>query len=89
MYEGLEVLEEGIFSIRAHVKKRDVKFKSLRGIDAPFIVKENGTKYFIDRIWVPYYGSLRKLVINEAHKTRYSKHPGSDKMYQDLKELYW
>jgi len=71
------------------IKKRNVKFESLRGIDAQFVVKENGTKYFMDRIWVPYYGSLRELVMNEAHKTRYSIHPGSDKMYHDLKELYW
>ena len=27
--------------------------------------------------------------MDEAHKSRYSVHPGSDKMYHDLKELYW
>jgi hypothetical protein len=27
--------------------------------------------------------------MDEAHKSRYSVHPGSDKMYQDLKEVYW
>jgi len=32
------------------IKIRNVKFESLRGIDAKFIVKENGTKYFMDRI---------------------------------------
>ncbi|GJS42773.1 putative reverse transcriptase domain-containing protein [Tanacetum coccineum] len=27
--------------------------------------------------------------MNESHKSKYSIHPGSDKMYQDLKKLYW
>ncbi|KAD4585763.1 hypothetical protein E3N88_23364 [Mikania micrantha] len=27
--------------------------------------------------------------MDEAHKSRYSIHPGSDKMYHDLKTLYW
>ncbi|GJX49139.1 putative reverse transcriptase domain-containing protein [Tanacetum coccineum] len=31
---------------------------------------------------------LRDLVMHESHKSKYSIHPGSDKMYQDLK-LYW
>ncbi|GJU43570.1 putative reverse transcriptase domain-containing protein [Tanacetum coccineum] len=29
------------------------------------------------------------LIIHESHKSKYSIHPGSDKMYQDLKKLYW
>ncbi|KAD3066931.1 hypothetical protein E3N88_34811 [Mikania micrantha] len=33
--------------------------------------------------------NLRDLVMDEAHKSRYSIHPGSDKMYHDLKILYW
>ncbi|GJZ49458.1 putative reverse transcriptase domain-containing protein [Tanacetum coccineum] len=32
---------------------------------------------------------LRNLVMHESHKSKYSIHPGSDKMYQDLKPLYW
>ncbi|KAI3825584.1 hypothetical protein L1987_07075 [Smallanthus sonchifolius] len=34
---------------------------------------------------VSVYGNLRELVMNEAHKCRYLIHPGSDKMYHDLK----
>ena len=34
-------------------------------------------------------GGFREAVTNEAHKTRYSVHLGSDKMYMDLKLLYW
>ncbi|GKB73563.1 putative reverse transcriptase domain-containing protein [Tanacetum coccineum] len=31
----------------------------------------------------------RDLIMHESHKSKYSIHPGSDKMYQDLKKLYW
>ncbi|GJZ58827.1 putative reverse transcriptase domain-containing protein, partial [Tanacetum coccineum] len=31
----------------------------------------------------------RTLIMHESHKSKYSIHPGSDKMYQDLKQLYW
>ncbi|GJW64997.1 putative reverse transcriptase domain-containing protein [Tanacetum coccineum] len=39
--------------------------------------------------WLPCYGDLRTLVMHESHKSKYSIHPGFDKMYQDLKQLYW
>ncbi|GJS64620.1 putative reverse transcriptase domain-containing protein [Tanacetum coccineum] len=39
--------------------------------------------------WLPYYGDLRILNMHESHKSKYSIHPGSDKMYQDMKQLYW
>nr|GEV87799.1 hypothetical protein [Tanacetum cinerariifolium] len=34
-------------------------------------------------------GDLRTLIMHESHKSMYSIHSGSDKMYQDLKQLYW
>nr|GEY46306.1 putative reverse transcriptase domain-containing protein [Tanacetum cinerariifolium] len=37
----------------------------------------------------PKFGGLRDLIIQESHKSKYSIHPGSYKMYQDLKQLYW
>ncbi|GJU33553.1 putative reverse transcriptase domain-containing protein [Tanacetum coccineum] len=35
------------------------------------------------------FGDMRALIMHESHKSKYSIHPGSDKMYQDLKKLYW
>nr|GEU72995.1 retrovirus-related Pol polyprotein from transposon 17.6 [Tanacetum cinerariifolium] len=35
------------------------------------------------------FGNLRALIMHESHKSTYSIHPGSDKMYQDMKKLYW
>ncbi|GJX87037.1 putative reverse transcriptase domain-containing protein [Tanacetum coccineum] len=42
-----------------------------------------------NRSWLACYGDIRTLVMHESHKSKYSTHPGSDKMYQDLKQLYW
>ncbi|GJX19399.1 putative reverse transcriptase domain-containing protein [Tanacetum coccineum] len=36
-----------------------------------------------------YYGDLRALIMHESYKSKYSIHPGSVKMYPDLKKLYW
>nr|GEW43184.1 putative reverse transcriptase domain-containing protein [Tanacetum cinerariifolium] len=35
------------------------------------------------------YGDLRSVIFHESHKSKYSIHPGSEKMYQDMKKLYW
>ncbi|GJY74011.1 putative reverse transcriptase domain-containing protein [Tanacetum coccineum] len=39
--------------------------------------------------WLPCYGDLRSVIMHESHKSKYSIHPGSEKMYQDMKKLYW
>ncbi|GKA65685.1 putative reverse transcriptase domain-containing protein [Tanacetum coccineum] len=39
--------------------------------------------------WLPCYGDLRFVIMHESDKSKYSIHPGSDKMYQDMKKLYW
>ncbi|GJV79332.1 putative reverse transcriptase domain-containing protein, partial [Tanacetum coccineum] len=45
--------------------------------------------YFFDRIWIPSVGGVRKLIMDEAHTSRYLIHPGEDKMYYDMRVLYW
>nr|GEV19677.1 hypothetical protein [Tanacetum cinerariifolium] len=42
-----------------------------------------------NRSWLPCYGDLRTLIMHESHKSKYSVHLGSHKMYQDMKKLYW
>nr|GEX73583.1 hypothetical protein [Tanacetum cinerariifolium] len=51
--------------------------------------RADGTLCLNNRSWVPCFGDLRTLIMHESHKLKYSIHPGSDKMYQDLKRLYW
>nr|GEV14413.1 hypothetical protein [Tanacetum cinerariifolium] len=41
------------------------------------------------RSWIPCRCSLKELIMHESHKSKYSIHPGLEKMYQDLKKLYW
>ncbi|GKE06723.1 putative reverse transcriptase domain-containing protein [Tanacetum coccineum] len=49
----------------------------------------DGTLCLKNRSWIPCFGDLRALIMHESHKLKYSIHPGLDKMYQDLKKLYW
>ncbi|GJS12628.1 putative reverse transcriptase domain-containing protein [Tanacetum coccineum] len=51
--------------------------------------RADGTLCFNGRSLFPCYGDLRTVIMHESHKLKYSIHPGSDKMYQDMKKLYW
>ncbi|GJW23465.1 putative reverse transcriptase domain-containing protein, partial [Tanacetum coccineum] len=51
--------------------------------------RADGTMCLNNRSWLPRYGDLRALIMHESHKSKYSVHPGSDKMYRDIKQLYW
>ncbi|GKE73366.1 putative reverse transcriptase domain-containing protein, partial [Tanacetum coccineum] len=51
--------------------------------------RTDGTLCLNNRSWLPRYGDLRTLIMHESHKSKYSIHSGSDKMYQDMKQLYW
>nr|GEX23219.1 reverse transcriptase domain-containing protein [Tanacetum cinerariifolium] len=42
-----------------------------------------------NRSWLSFFGDLRTLIMHESHKSKYFVHPVSDKMYQDMKQLYW
>ncbi|GJU83534.1 putative reverse transcriptase domain-containing protein [Tanacetum coccineum] len=42
-----------------------------------------------NRSWLPCFGDLRALIMHESHKSKYLIHPGFNKMYPDLKKLYW
>nr|GEZ59947.1 putative reverse transcriptase domain-containing protein [Tanacetum cinerariifolium] len=51
--------------------------------------RADGTLCLKNRNWIPCFGNLRALIMYESHKSKYSIRPRSDKMYQDLKKLYW
>ncbi|GJW62683.1 putative reverse transcriptase domain-containing protein [Tanacetum coccineum] len=51
--------------------------------------RADGTLCLHGRSWIPCYGDLRSVIMHESHKSKYSIHPGSEKMYQDVKKLYW
>ncbi|GJX07349.1 putative reverse transcriptase domain-containing protein [Tanacetum coccineum] len=60
-----------------------------KGLDEMIEQISDGTLYYLDRIWVPLKGDVRTLIIDEAHKSKYSVHPRADKMYYDLRDRYW
>ncbi|GKC33084.1 putative reverse transcriptase domain-containing protein, partial [Tanacetum coccineum] len=61
----------------------------LRGLDAQLESKDNGGLYFMDRIWILSAGNVRTLILDEAYTSKYFVHSGADKMYYDIRELYW
>jgi hypothetical protein len=72
----------------------DAKIQEIRDLMAEakgpdFTKDEQGTIWFKNRICVPEIDSLRETILKEAHESAYSIHPGSTKMYQDLKQKYW
>ncbi|GKA66855.1 putative reverse transcriptase domain-containing protein [Tanacetum coccineum] len=60
-----------------------------RGLDEMIELTNDGALYYLDRIWVPLMGDVRTLIMDEAHKSKYSVHPGANKMYYDLRDRYW
>ncbi|GJX17775.1 putative reverse transcriptase domain-containing protein, partial [Tanacetum coccineum] len=81
---------------RKNIKNEDVGGMLLENSKDPkkFRTKKlepraDGTLCFNGRSLFPCYGDLRTVIMHESHKLKYSIHPGSDKMYQDMKKLYW
>jgi hypothetical protein len=70
-------------------KIKEIKDMITEGRGPEFTEDEQGTVWFKDRMCVPDIESLRETILKEAHDSDYSIHPGSTKMYQDLKQKYW
>jgi Integrase zinc binding domain/Integrase core domain len=70
-------------------KAANVKSERMSGQMEKLSKNEKGLKVRYGRLWVPKLGGLREKVLEEAHRSRYSIHPGSTKMYQDLRKGYW
>nr|GEV46832.1 putative reverse transcriptase domain-containing protein [Tanacetum cinerariifolium] len=71
------------------IKEENIKAENLRGMYKAFEIRSDGTRCIKNQSWLPLFGNLRDLIMRESYKSKYSIHPGSDKMYQDLKKLYW
>ncbi|GKD04222.1 putative reverse transcriptase domain-containing protein [Tanacetum coccineum] len=69
-------------------KEENAPAKMMHGLDQQREKKEYGGLYFMDRIRVPLIGNVRTMIMDEAHAMRYSIHPGADKMYYDLRDMY-
>jgi hypothetical protein len=64
--------------------------EQIREDKAPgFSVDEQGSLWYKERLCVPKVKEIRELILCEAQDSAYSIHPGSTKMYHDLKSRYW
>ncbi|GJU36065.1 putative reverse transcriptase domain-containing protein [Tanacetum coccineum] len=79
-------LPKQILSAQSEARKEENFInEDLRGMINKLEPRADGTLCLNNRSWIPCFGELRALIMHESHKSKYSIHPGSDKMYQDLK----
>ncbi|KAJ9544987.1 hypothetical protein OSB04_024694 [Centaurea solstitialis] len=69
--------------------EENLKSERMVGFLDSLVSDTEGLKCFGNRIWVPKLGDLRKKILTEAHKSKYAVHPGTNKMYHDLRQSYW
>ncbi|GKF17852.1 putative reverse transcriptase domain-containing protein [Tanacetum coccineum] len=92
---GLDLLKR---ILEAHIEA--LKPKNLENEDVGGTIRKDkpkekleprvdGTLCLNGRSWLPCYGDLRSVIMHESHKSKYSIHHSSEKMYQDMKDLYW
>jgi hypothetical protein len=74
--------DEGMGHIKRRMREDDLKV-------ACFHVDAEGTLWFKETLVVPRREALKKKILDEAHTSRYSIHPGSTKMYHDLRQQFW
>ncbi|KAK9049844.1 hypothetical protein SSX86_031187 [Deinandra increscens subsp. villosa] len=71
------------------VKEENWKKERIVGQVKDLVDEESGIKTRFGRVWVPNTGDVRNMLLDEAHKSCYTVHPGATKMYNDLKANYW
>ncbi|GJU64234.1 putative reverse transcriptase domain-containing protein [Tanacetum coccineum] len=92
---GLDIPKQILNAQIEAQKPENLKNEDVGGMIRKDIPKESlepradGTLCLNSRSWLPCYGDLRTVIRHESHKSKYSIHQGSDKMYQDIKKLYW
>ncbi|GJR60313.1 reverse transcriptase domain-containing protein [Tanacetum coccineum] len=70
-------------------EQENLPSEQLNGLEQQMEKRDDGSLYFLDHIWVPLVGNVRITIMDKAHKSKYSVHPGADKMYYDLRDMYW
>ncbi|GJR73485.1 putative reverse transcriptase domain-containing protein [Tanacetum coccineum] len=86
---GLDLPSRILEAQREAVKIENIKAEDISGMLKKLEARADGTLCLDNRSWLPCYGDTRSLIMHESHKSKYSIHPGADKMYHDLKMLYW
>nr|GFB81568.1 hypothetical protein [Tanacetum cinerariifolium] len=95
MIIGLDLPKQILEAQIEALKPKNLKNEDVGGMIRKDLPKEkleprtDGTLCLNDRSWLPCYGDLRSVFMHESHKSKYSIHLDSDKMYQYMKKLYW
>jgi hypothetical protein len=77
-----QIGDKGVQVIKEIIGQKVDKYKC-------FHQDNKGILWFGDRLVVPKNPQLRKKILDEAHLSKFSMHLGSNKMYHDLRSLYW
>jgi hypothetical protein len=77
-----QLSDKGVQIIKEMLNQKVDQYKCFRQ-------DNKGILWFEDRLVVPKNPELRKKILDEAHLSKFSMHPGSKKMYHDLRSLYW
>ncbi|GJV99969.1 putative reverse transcriptase domain-containing protein [Tanacetum coccineum] len=92
---GLDLLKQIQEAHIEALKPKNLGNEDVGGMIRKDIPKEklepraNGTLCLNGKSWLPCYRDLRSVIMHESQKTKYSIYHGSEKMYQDMKKLYW
>nr|GEV07598.1 putative reverse transcriptase domain-containing protein [Tanacetum cinerariifolium] len=95
MTMGLNLPKKILEAQTKALKLENLSVEDVRGMIRKDLPKEklephtDGTLCLNNKSWVPCFGDLRALIMRESYKSKYSIHPGSNKIYQNLKQLYW
>ncbi|XP_071933762.1 uncharacterized protein [Coffea arabica] len=93
IFENIEVKSTLLDRIKEGQKKESTVQKWMervkKGELLDFNLGPDGILRFQNHVVVPNDEELKKEILEESHRSRYIVHPGSSKMYQDLKSLYW
>ncbi|KAK1432010.1 hypothetical protein QVD17_08874 [Tagetes erecta] len=71
------------------LKEENLKRERIIGQVHHLEENDKGIKVRFGRIWIPWTCKIKTMILDEAHKSKYSIHPGATKMYNDLKREYW
>ncbi|GKF20872.1 putative reverse transcriptase domain-containing protein [Tanacetum coccineum] len=86
---GLDLPSRILEAQREAFKIENIKAEDISGMLKKLEAHADGTLCLDNRSWLPCYGDTRSWIMHESHKSKYSIHPGADKMYHDMKMLYW
>ena len=85
----LDLLNRVLEAQKSDEKISIIVSQNREGKETEFLVNEDGSLYYRDRVCVPNDDELKKSILDEAHSGFFAMHPGSTKMYHDLKTSYW